>query len=322
MHTTAIPAAEYGALLRAKVSARDDLVLTSYPLGYRAGTWELLRVASADVRPDDRVVVVRATIHGDEIAGALTLLDHLDEIADHAHGRGVKLVVYPLGNPSGFERGLRYNADHHMGEGNNDFLRYTMPDGSVESDLGTGRPFARWTMADDPGLGVDLPAESRLMLELVRRDPLDQVVAALDLHQDYVTGLPPCAYHYAFGDLGRYAGITDRIAEVVPLLAGFDMAGGFGEEIDENGTVLPRSEAPGTGSDPFAARSDERGFIVRHDGSFSDFFLRVGARHSIAPETSGATPMTDAMLVNRLWITGILDLVAAEPPRRLLEPGG
>ena len=315
MHTTAMPAADYHALLRAKVDARTDLVVTSYPLAYRAGTWELLRIASAAVRPDDRVVVVRATIHGDEIAGALTLLDHLDELVDHAHARGVTLVLYPLGNPSGFERGLRYNADHHMGEGNNDFLRYTLPDGSIESDLGTGRPFAGWTMADDPALGVDLPAESRLMLELVRQDPLDQVVAALDLHQDYVTGLPPCAYHYAFGDLDRYAGITARIAEVVPLLAGFDMAGGFGEEIDEDGRVLPRSEQTGTRQDGAAMRSDDRGFIVRHDGSFSDFFQLVGAAHSIAPETAGSTSMAQAMQVNRIWLTGIVDLVAAEPSR-------
>jgi hypothetical protein len=302
-----MPAADYGALLRGKVDARRDLECTSHRLDYRAGTWELLRIASAEIRPFDPVMVVRATIHGDEIAGALTLLDHLDELVDHAHGRGVKLIVYPLGNPSGFEHGLRYNVDHHMGEGNNDFLRYVLADDSVESDMGAGRPFARWAMADDPAFGVDLPAESRLMLELVRQDPPGQVVAALDLHQDYLTGLPPCAYHYAFGDLERYAGIAARIADVVPLLAGYDMSGGFGEQIDEHGTVLPQTDKP-------AMRSDDRGFIVRHDASFSDYYQLVGARHSIAPETSGSTPMDQAMLVNRLWFTGVVDLVADESP--------
>jgi hypothetical protein len=94
------------------------------------------------------------------------------------------------------------------------------------------------------------------------------------------------------------------------------MAGGFGEEIDENGRVLPRSDQSGTRPDDVAMRSDERGFIVRHDASFSDFFQLAGAAHSIAPETSGATPMDRAMLVNRIWITGIVDLVAAEPSRR------
>lgn len=304
-----MPAAQYDALLQAKVDARPDLLCTSHPLAYRAGTWELLRVASAEIGPHDRVMVVRATIHGDEVAGALTLLDHLDELVDHAHGRGVKLVLYPLGNPSGFERGLRYNADHHVGEGNNDFLRYRLEDGSIGSDLGAGRPYAGWTLADDPALGVDLPVESRLMLELVRQDPLDQVVAALDLHQDYITGLPPCAYHYAFGDLDRYRAIAARISDVVPLLAGFDMDAGFGEEVDEHGALVPRSDKP-------AMRSDDRGFIVRHDASFSDFYQHVGAAHSIAPETSGATPMDQAMLVNRIWFTGLVDLVASEPPRR------
>lgn len=298
-------AAELHDRLRAKVDARSDLVHASHPLEHRAGSWDLLRIASKQFDPSDPVVVVRATIHGDEVAGALTVLDHLDQLTDHAHGRGIKLVLYPLGNPSGWDLGIRYNADHHMGEGNNDFLRYVLEDGSLEGDLRAGMPFQRWLLADEPELGLELPAESRLMLELVRQDPLPQVVAALDLHQDYVTGLPPCAYHYAFGDLSRYAGIVGRIAEVVPLLADRDIAAGFGERIDDQGTVQPNLE-----SQPL--RSDRGGFIVRHDGSFSDFYHRLGVPHSIATETSGATPLADACLVNWIWLSGVIDLVAAD----------
>lgn len=309
MFTSAIPSAELHALLRARVRARSDLVCSGHPLEYRAGTWELLRIASkgldpGDLRGTERVVVVRGTIHGDEVAGALTVLNYLDELVEAAHERDLRLIVYPLGNPSGFDRGLRYNADHHMGEGNNDFLRYRMPDGSLEGDLGPGRPFDSWVMADHPALGVDLPAESRLMLELVRQDPLPQVVGALDLHQDHLSGLPPCAYHYAFGDLERYADVTRRITEVVPLLTGYDVSGGFGEQIDADGQVVPRAEGEGM-------RTDERGFIVRHDGSFSDFYHRLGAAHSIAPETSGATPMEQACLVNWIWLTGVLDALTS-----------
>jgi hypothetical protein len=307
-----MPSQEFHALLRERVRARSDVVCSTHPLAHRAGTWELLRIASTglapeEMRAEDRVVVVRATIHGDEVAGALTILNYFDALVDYAHERDLKLILYPLGNPSGFDRGLRYNADHHMGEGNNDFLRYLMADGSIEGDLGPGRPFESWRMADDPSLGIDLPAESRLMLELVRQDPLDQVVAAFDLHQDYVTDLPSCAYHYAFGDLGRYAPVVARVAEVVPLLAGFDMAGGFGEQIDADGTVLPHPEGQ-------AMRSDDHGFIVRHDASFSDFFDRLGVGHSIATETSGATPMDQACLVNWIWLTGVMDLLSREGP--------
>lgn len=307
MFLTPRTAAELHAALRTRVDARDDLVCTAYPLVHEAGTWELLRIASAEIGPDDRVVVIRGTIHGDEVAGALTVLNHLDELVDEVHGRGLKLVVYPLGNPSGFDRGIRYDADHHVGEGNNDFLRYVLDDGSVTGEIGVGGSFNRWMLADEPELGIDLPAETRLMLELVRRDPNEQVVAAFDLHQDLVTeGLPPRAYHYAFGDLSRYDAIVRRVAEVVPLLADFDMAGGFGERIDEDGNVVPRS-AEELAQD--AVRSDRHGFIVRHDGSFSDFYHRLGAEHSIATETSGATPIEDACRVNLIWVAGVLDLL-------------
>jgi hypothetical protein len=142
------------------------------------------------------------------------------------------------------------------------------------------------------------------MLSLVREDPNGQVVAAFDLHQDLVTdGLGPCAYHYAFGDLSRYDGIVARLREVVPPLAGFDMDAGFGEQIDDQGRLLPKTSAA-------PVRSDSNGFIVRYDGSFSDFYHRVGAAHSIATETSGATPVAQACLVNMIWMTGVMELVA------------
>jgi len=304
MFTTAMPAAEYYAHLLSKVHARPDLVHASYPLVYRAGTWDFLRIASKDIGLEDKVIVVRATIHGDEIAGALAILNYLDELVDYAHGRGIKLILYPLGNPSGFERGIRYNVDHHVGKGNNDFMRYVMEDGSILSDLGAGRPFKSWAMADDPALDTDLPAESRLMLELVRRDPLTQIVAALDLHQDVETELPAGAYHYAFGDLGRYSAIVARIAEVVPLLAGYDPDVVLDERVDEDGNLPPREHEE-------VLLSDENGFIVHYDASFSDFYQRIGVEHSITSETTGATSMPDACLVNWIWLTGVIDLVTA-----------
>jgi hypothetical protein len=300
--TTAMPAAEYYGHLLAKVDRRPDLVGASYPLVYRAGTWDFLRIASRDIGPEDKVVVVRASIHGEEIAGALTALTYLDELADYTHSRGLKLILYPLGNPSGFERGTRYNADGHVALGNNDFLRYVLEDGSISGDLGPGRPFQSWTMADDPALGVDLPAESRLMLQLVHRDPLGQIAAAFDLHQDVGGDLPAAAYHYAFGDLDRYSAIVERIAEVVPLLGGYEPAA----------AIVPATDGEPSPAPDGTLRSDEKGFIVHYDGSFSDFYQRIGVAHSITAETTGATPMADACRVNWIWMTGVIDLVTAE----------
>src|SRR3989338_8264897 len=81
------------------------------------------------------VAVIRATIHGDEVAGALTLHQHVEQIFQWAEQRRIHLVVFPLDNPSGFEHRLRYNIEGHCGEGNNDFLRYQLEDGSWAGDL-------------------------------------------------------------------------------------------------------------------------------------------------------------------------------------------
>ncbi|MFZ2202276.1 MAG: hypothetical protein WAV56_02655, partial [Microgenomates group bacterium] len=115
-------------------------------------------------------------------------------------------------------------------------------------------------------------------------------------------GLPPYAYHYAYGDLSALRPIAKKVAAVVPLLSHFDINAGFGEQVDENGKVIPRETGGGF-------LSDEDGFIVRHDGTFSDFFYRRGARYSVTTETSGATPIGKACLVNWIWIRGIIDLL-------------
>lgn len=295
---------EYHHLLTDKITARKDLDFGLVPLNYQAGKWELMRIVSKKIDPRDKVVVIRATIHGDEIAGALTILNYFAELVDYAHRRGIKLIIYPLANPSGFDKGIRYNADNDKGLGNNDFIRYRLEDGSIgEEDLGPNDTFSEWLFSDDPSLSIHLPVEARLFQELVRKDPLDQVVGAIDLHQDYITkDLPPYAYHYAYGDLAALRPIAREVAKVVPLLAHFDMNAGFGEQIDENGQVVPRVAGGGF-------LSDEDGFIVRHDGTFSDFFYRRGAKYSLTTETSGATSIEKACLVNWIWIRGIIGLL-------------
>ena len=305
VYVTAMTAGEYYRKLSEKIEARDDLVYSMLPLKYQAGEWEVMRIVSKKIGPVDKLMVIRGTIHGDEIAGALTILNYFDELVNYAHGKGIKLIIYPLANPSGFEKGRRYNVDNDKGQGNNDFIRYRLTDGSIgEVDLGPEDAFSEWLFSDDPSLAIHLPEETRLFQKVIRQDPLDQVVAAIDLHQDFITPeLPPYAYHYAYGDLSVLRPIARRVAEVVPVLAHFDMNAGFGEQIDENGKVVPR-----TGGSGFL--SDEDGFIVRHDATFSDFFYRRGAKYSVTTETSGATPMEKACEVNWIWIEGLIDLAA------------
>lgn len=274
------------------VLGRGDVVLSRHPLSYRAGSWELLRVASARIASDDDVLLIQAGIHGDEIAGPIALATQLGPIFDRAGDAGIKLIIYPLANPSGFELGSRYNADQREApaSGNNDFLRYELEDGRIADEVPVGGAFRRWIWSSDPSAGATLPAETALLHTLLARDPLDRVRAALDLHQDRITpGAPPAAYHYAFGELARYASIVSGIEQLIPLWSDRVIEAGYGQGM--------------------SAISDARGFLVRHDGSFGDLFHRLGAEHAITVETTGATPLELACWVNMCWIDGLIALL-------------
>lgn len=299
-----VPSISYNALIAERVLARKDLDYMEIPLEYGMGTWQLPRVSSKDISPEDKVIIIRGSIHADEVAGALTILNYFDELIDYAHSRGIKLIIYPLANPSGNDRGTRYSIDKVASQGNNDFMRYRLRDGSIsEDDLHADDDYESYVMSADPSLGLQLPIEALVFQKLIPEDmSLGHVVASVDLHQDYLTeNLPPIAYHYAFGDLRKYWSIVEKIKQVVPVWANANIDAGYGEEVDESGKIVTaerKSKFP----------SDENGFVVRYDGSWSDYFYRIGVDLSITSETSGATPIDKACLVNWIWLTGMIDL--------------
>ena len=89
-------------------------------------------------------LLITAGFHGDEIAGPLTLLNHLPEILAYATARDVGLRIYPCLNPSGFTDGTRYNR---QGESpNNDFLRYEIAPGEWVGELAYGQRFSRYRL--------------------------------------------------------------------------------------------------------------------------------------------------------------------------------
>lgn len=276
--------------LKGELEKRSDLVFETYPLVYKCGTYDFVRIASKDIDLDDKVVLIRATLHGDEIAGAYTMLYHLNEVFDYAHKAGVKLIVWPCANPSGFERSLRYNGDGDRGDlVNNDFMRYELTDGQVLKDIGESNEFLKWGWSSDPRYGVRLCEETKLMHQLLKKDPLSQIRAVIDLHQDYFTPTEtPRTYHYTNENKNDYLLIVEKIRKIVPIWGNVDIGAGF------NDSML----------------SDENGFIVRHDGSLPDLFYRMGCKHGITPETTGNTPLDLACRVNLEWILGAIDLVA------------
>lgn len=275
----------YSALLDS-LKKRKDITIKRYKLSYKDGEYDFLRIASREIRPQDRVILIRTGIHGDEVAGPLTILSFCNVIIDYIHQAGLKCIIYPLGNPKGFEFKKRYNYKGR--DGNNDFLRYELKDGTVTGDLGDGLEYERWYWSSDPKLKIRLPQETRLMHRLLKKDPLAQISAVIDLHQDCISNIHmAAAYHYAFGDLSCYRGIVKKIEKIAIILSDIDIGAG----------------------ESYPQESDGRGFIIRHDGTLTDLTFRLGIRHCITVEIVGATPLETAKKINLIWIFGIVDLV-------------
>jgi hypothetical protein len=283
-----------------------------YPLLYHAGDYVFPKIASVPIQYGDKVLMIGAGIHGDEFSGPITLAEHGRSIIERAHSRGLKVILYPLRNPSAYGiPGKRYNVDSDdrtVTVGNNDFVRYRLADGRIVDDLGPSDSFRSWGWASDPEFQVALPQETRLMHDLLRQDPLSQVRGVLDLHQDCLTPhAAPAAYHYSFGDLSAYEPIVQEIERVIPIWRHRDIGAGY-VGLDEQGQVTRNSPDQ-------AIQSDASGFIVRHDGTWTDLMYRIAESerrsiYCITPETTGSTPLDLACQVNLIWINGMIDLIA------------
>ena len=280
----------YNAELKKLAAARRDIEIKRHRLKHQGMGYDFFRIASKGIKRNDKIMLIRAGIHGDEVAGPLTIIQYFNRIFDYAHKRGVKLIIYPLGNPAGFDARQRYNPDYRDGSGaNNDFIFYERENGNLTGDIGRGGKFKRWYWSSDRRLNHDLPAETELMHNLLRHDPLESLVASLDLHQDYISPFNrEAAYHYAFGDLSVYDRIVDTVHKTVPVIAN---------------RMISAGQSSGM-------RTNSKGFIVRHDGTLGDLLHRLGVKYCVAPETTGKTPLDKACLVNWEWIKGLINLSA------------
>jgi len=285
-----LEAVGYNAELKKLAAARRDIEIKRHRLKHRTLEYDFFRIASRGIKKNDKLMLIRAGIHGDEVAGPLTIIQYFNRIFDYAHKRGVKLIIYPLGNPAGFDARQRYNTDYSEGLGaNNDFVSYELENGNLLDDIGRGVKFKRWYWSSDRRLNRELPTETVLMHALLKRDPLERIVASLDLHQDYISPINrAAAYHYAFGDLSVYGRIVEAINKTVPVIAN---------------KMISAGQSSGM-------RTNREGFIVRHDGTLGDLLYRLGVKYSVTPETTGKTPLDKACLVNWLWIKGLIDLSA------------
>ncbi|PJE60100.1 MAG: hypothetical protein COU85_00120 [Candidatus Portnoybacteria bacterium CG10_big_fil_rev_8_21_14_0_10_44_7] len=275
--------------LEEKIKNFPEFLIEKHILTYPTGNYYFLKIKPKQFGPQDRFLLVRAGVHGEEISGPLTLLKNFYEIAQAATRLKIKLLLYPLGNPSGFEKKQRFSVGNEKGYLMcNDFVRYELENGTLVDDLKDKNIFRHWYWSSDKKIGARLTPETKLMHQLIKDDPLGQIVAVLDLHQDYLTpNVGSAAYHYAFGDLSAYRNIIDQIKKELPLLTETKIAAG------ENGGL----------------KSDESGFIVRHDGTLPDLFWRLGAKYCVTAETTGQTPLDKAIKINLIWIYGLLTLI-------------
>jgi hypothetical protein len=249
---------------------RSVAEVRSYATVVEGGAEHELLVAQT---PGRHSLVITAGFHGDEVAGPLTLLEHLPAIVDHARRREVGLRVYPCLNPSGFTDLTRYNRS---GESpNNDFLRYEIEPGQWKDVLPPGAGFMRWTVFRDS------PKETRALLAELQDAPRPD--AALDIHQDpWLGGV--CSYAYTFGPRAAYLPLVQATEALLPLARS--------REVDDD------------------VRTDPDGLIELHDGSVTDYLFRRGVPFAAALETTTDTPLPVAHQVNLAWILGFIDLAA------------
>lgn len=288
---------------------QNGLRVSIYPLDYGLGQiYQFIRAAD-EIFPADKVVAVGASLHANEIAGFLTWLKRAKEIITYAQERRVKLIVYPLRNPSGLalvegypdrDETHRHNIKDDKGSGgkrNSDFMRFELIDGSIKDDLGESREYNRWFWPWEVA-NVRLPLETDLMCHLVKDIDLKigvPINGAVDYHQDLITDIAdPAFYFYTHeDDSSIYSPLVSEIERLgLRILRNYPIDAGY---------------IPGR-----TVVSDRQGMVCRWDGSWPNALTETGTRHGVTPETTGATPLDLAVEVNVRTTKFVIDLVANE----------
>lgn len=278
--------------------------------------FEYVTLRSHGLERFHRWLLVRAGIHGNEIAPCYSVLRHARRWFELAHGAGVGLVICPLDNPSGFEGATRYNAENDRGSaGNNDFLRYELAHGILVDDLGdgfvpgTGEPFdvvrCHWSSA--PELGLALPQETRVLHDLLRTLPLASLGAVIDLHQDNYLSRP-ATYAFSGDETARYREVCAELRTFTEVLHSIEIEDPALRYAGYEKEVFP---VGGCSSLLYEQIADPHGFVRHHDGSLGDLMFRIGVPHALTIETASVMPQEAVDRVCDIWIAHCIARLAA-----------
>jgi len=210
-----------------------------------------------------RTLIITSGFHGEEFNGPISLLSIFDEAARYARGRGIRLVVYPCVNPSGFDLHKRYNASNEMQ--NNDFLRYKLPNGNLVGTLQKDE--------EENFVAFKIVEPKAKEARCLKRDALKYRVplGVLDIHQQKGSLDTGDFYAYIFDLRPVYKKIMDKIKKLAKM-AKNDPAVNF-----EDGRKV-------------YYKIDNDGFVVIRDGTFTDMFHRLGSKYAVAAETNTTLP--------------------------------
>jgi hypothetical protein len=321
--------------------AKLELVTTlDYDTQAGRKSYPFYMVRSTDIGRDDPVVLVRANVHGREIGSGLAMLRDLSHLVDYVHARGLKIVVLPMDNPSGYEtmnyRNIEVTEkrlyDRDDFKGNNLGVVYVLGDGREVDDIGdakttidpeTGRPFevVGWRSVLDAETPIYLPNEVLALHRAIGMIP-GKICACLDFHQDPF-GVVPYAYAFKFGqDESQYTSIVARIGRAVTVVRNVDnesnplLIDNYEPTVFSLGVpALPEAQPVIADDGDFHEMVDSLGFVIHHDGTLPTLFERQGVEHSLAVEISSVTPLDKVREVYRAWVEGIADLIAAKMAR-------
>ncbi len=284
-----------------KVGLRYEEVAT---LEYKDGRvrFPLIKISTEYIQDSDKILAIFAGIHGNEYYGSISLYYNLGRIVNYAKEKGVKLIIFPCINPSGYHYFTRYNIEDEkrlkddtefrekIWKGNNNLIWYLTEKGWVD-DLGASEDFIRWELATHPDVGAYLPTETRALHEQFHKLPLNQIKGVLDLHQDLLDQRRSNGTYAYVLNPEKYLDIMYRAGEIVPILRNAPVH------------IHPEDE-----DDPLL--TDKDGFLGRPDGTLDDYCNRLGIPRVACVEILTGTPFNNAKEVYWIWIKEFIDKIS------------